>query len=130
MRAEMKTCFCTQKGPKAVGPYSTAVVVGDMVYMSGMLPLNPADNKIVDGGIEAQAVRAFENIALVLQEMGLGMENVVKVSVFMTNLKDFAAVNAIYKDWFGPNYPARSCVQVAALPMGAQIEVEITAVTH
>ena len=126
----MKKCFCTQKGPKAVGPYSTALAAGNMVYMSGMLPLDPALNQIVEGGIEAQAVRAFENIRLVLQEMGLGMENVVKVSVFMTNLKDFAAVNAIYKDWFGPDYPARSCVQVAALPMGAQIEVEITAVTQ
>ncbi len=125
----MKKCFCTQKGPKAVGPYSTAVIAGDTVYLSGMLPLDPAANKIVEGGIEAQAVRAFENIRVVLQEMGLGMENVVKVSVFMTDLKDFAAVNAIYKDCFGPDYPARSCVQVAALPMGAQIEVEVTAMT-
>lgn len=126
----MKKCFCTQKGPRAIGPYSTAVIAGDTVYMSGMLPLDPATNTIVDGGIEAQAVRAFENIRLVLQEMGLGMENAVKVSVFMTNLKDFAAVNAIYKDCFGPDYPARSCVQVSALPMGAQIEVEVTAVTN
>ena len=126
----MKKCFCTEKGPKAVGPYSTAVVAGDTVYLSGMIPLDPATNKIVEGGIEAQAKRSLENVRIVLEEMGLGMESAVKVTVYMTNLADFAAVNAIYKDWFGPDYPARSCVQVAALPLGAQIEIEVTAVTQ
>lgn len=126
----MKKCFCTEKGPKAVGPYSTAVVAGDTVYLSGMIPLDPAANKIVEGGIEAQATRCLENIKIVLEEMGMGMENAVKVTVYMTNLADFAAVNAIYKEWFGPAYPARSCVQVAALPLGAQIEIEVTAVTE
>lgn len=126
----MKKCFCTEKGPKAVGPYSTAVITGNTVYLSGMIPLDPATNKIVEGGIEAQALRALENVKIVLEEMGLGMECAVKVTVYMTNLKDFAAVNAIYKDWFGPDYPARSCVQVSALPLGAQIEIEVTAVTE
>ena len=126
----MKKCFCTEKGPKAVGPYSTAVVAGDTVYLSGMIPLDPASNKIVEGGIEAQATRCLENIKIVLEEMGMGMENAVKVTVYMTNLADFAAVNTIYKEWFGPAYPARSCVQVAALPLGAQIEIEVTAVTE
>lgn len=126
----MKKCFCTEKGPKAVGPYSTAVITGNTVYLSGMIPLDPATNKIVEGGIEAQALRALENVKIVLDEMGLGMECAVKVTVYMTNLKDFAAVNAIYKDWFGPDYPARSCVQVSALPLGAQIEIEVTAVTE
>ena len=126
----MKKCFCTEKGPKAVGPYSTAVVAGETVYLSGMIPLDPATNKIVEGGVEAQALRVLENIKIVLEEMGLGMENAVKVTVYMTDLKEFAAVNAIYKDWFGPDYPARSCVQVAALPLGAQIEIEVTAVTE
>lgn len=125
----MKKCFCTEKGPKAVGPYSTAVVAGETVYLSGMIPLDPATNKIVEGGVEAQALCALENIKIVLEEMGLGMENAVKVTVYMTDLKDFAAVNAIYKDWFGPDYPARSCVQVAALPLGAEIEIEVTAVS-
>ena len=78
----MKKCFCTAKGPKAVGPYSTAVIAGDTVYLSGMLPLDPATNKIVEGGIEAQAKRALENVRIVLEEIGLGMENAVKVSVF------------------------------------------------
>ncbi len=126
----MKKCFCTEKGPKAVGPYSTAVITGDTVYLSGMIPLDPATNKIVEGGVEAQALRALENIKIVLGEMGMTMENAIKVTVYMTDLKDFGAVNAIYKDWFGPDYPARSCVQVAALPLGAQIEIEVTAVTE
>ena len=125
----MKKCFCTEKGPKAVGPYSTAVFARETVFLSGMIPLDPATNKIVEGGVEAQAVRVFENIKIVLEEMGLGMENAVKTTVYMTDLKQFAAVNAIYKDWFGPDYPARSCVEVSALPLGAQIEIEVTAVT-
>ncbi len=125
----MKKCFCTEKGPKAVGPYSTAVVAGETVFLSGMIPLDPATNKIVEGGVEAQAVRVLENIKIVLEEMGLGMENAVKTTVYMTDLKQFAAVNAIYKDWFGPDFPARSCVEVSALPLGAQIEIEVIAVT-
>lgn len=125
----MKKCFCTEKGPKAVGPYSTAVVAGDTVFLSGMIPLDPETNKIVEGGVEVQAVRVLENIKIVLEEMGLSMANAVKTTVYMTDLKQFAAVNAIYKDWFGPDYPARSCVEVSALPLGAQIEIEVTAVT-
>ena len=125
----MKKCFCTEKGPKAVGPYSTAVIAGETVFLSGMIPLDPETNKIVEGGVEAQAVRVLENIKIVLEEMGLSMANAVKTTVYMTDLKQFAAVNAIYKDWFGPDYPARSCVEVSALPLGAQIEIEVTAVT-
>lgn len=125
----MKKCFCTEKGPKAVGPYSTAVVAGETVFLSGMIPLDPETNKIVEGGVEAQAVRVLENIKIVMEEMGLSMQNAVKTTVYMTDLKQFAAVNAIYKDWFGPDYPARSCVEVSALPLGAQIEIEVTAVT-
>lgn len=126
----MKKCFLTEKGPKAVGPYSTAVITEDTVYLSGMIPLDPATNKLVEGGIEAQAVQAFTNVQTVLGEMGLTMANAVKVSVFLADLNDFAAVNAIYKEWFGPDYPARSCMQVAALPLGSRIEVEVTAVTR
>lgn len=126
----MKKCFLTEKGPKAVGPYSTAVVAGDTVYLSGMIPLDPATNKLVEGGVEAQAVQALTNVKTVLEEMGLSMAHAVKVAVFLADLKDFAAVNAIYKDWFGPDYPARSCMQVAALPLGSLIEIEVTAVTR
>ena len=124
----MKQCFCTEKGPKAVWPYSTAVLTEDTAYLSGMLPLDPATNRLAEGGIEEQAARAFENVRTVLEEMGLSMAHTVKVSVFLTDLADFSAVNAVYKECFGPEYPARSCIQVAALPMGARIEVEVTAV--
>lgn len=123
----MKECFLTQKGPKAVGPYSTAVLHGDTAYVSGMIPVDPAVGQVVEGGIEAQAHQVFKNIATVLEEMGLTMGNVMKVTVFMTNLADFSKVNAIYADYFGPNYPARSCVEVSKLPLGVQIEAEVIA---
>lgn len=123
----MKECFLTTKGPKAVGPYSTAVIHGDTVFVSGMIPLNPATGKVVEGGIEAQARQALENVKTVLGEMGLTMQDALKVSVFLTDLADFGAVNAIYGEYFGPNYPARTCMQVGALPLGVSIEVEVIA---
>lgn len=122
----MKKCFLTQKGPKAIGPYSTANIAGGMCYMSGMLGLNPEDGKLAEG-IEAQAQQAMKNITAVLGEMGLTTANVVKTTVFLADLNDFAAVNAIYADFFGPDYPARSCVQVARLPMDALVEIEAIA---
>lgn len=126
-KIDMKECFLTKNGPKAIGPYSTAVVSNNMVYLSGMLPLDPATNKLVEGDVEAQTEQAMNNVETVLKEMGLSMAHVVKTTVFMVDLNDFAQVNAIYPKWFASNYPARSCVQVAALPMGALIEVEAIA---
>ena len=123
----MKECFLTSKGPKAVGPYSTAVIHGDTVFVSGMIPLDPATGKVVEGGIEAQARQALENVKTVLGEMNLTMQDALKVSVFLTNLADFGTVNAIYGEYFGPNYPARTCMQVGALPMGVSIEIEVIA---
>ncbi len=123
----MKECFLTSKGPKAVGPYSTAVIHGDTVFVSGMIPLDPATGKVVEGGIEAQARQALENVKTVLGEMNLTMQDALKVSVFLTNLADFGTVNAIYGEYFGPNYPARTCMQVGALPLGVSIEIEVIA---
>ena len=123
----MKECFLTSKGPKAVGPYSTAVIHGDTVFVSGMIPLDPATGKVVEGGIEAQARQALENVKTVLGEMNLTMQDALKVSVFLTDLADFGTVNAIYGEYFGPNYPARTCMQVGALPMGVSIEIEVIA---
>ena len=123
----MKKCFLTQKGPKAIGPYSTAVVNGATVYLSGMLPVVPETGKLAEGDATAQARQAFENMKVVLEEMGLSMANILKTTVFLKDLGDFAAINAVYADYFGPDYPARSCFQVAALPMGALIEVEAIA---
>ena len=123
----MKKCFLTQKGPKAIGPYSTANIAGSCCYLSGMLGVNPENGKLAGGGVEAQARQAMSNIRTVLEEMGLNTDSVLKTTVFLADLNDFGKVNAIYADFFGPDYPARSCVQVARLPMDALVEIEAIA---
>ena len=125
----MKKVFLTERGPKAVGPYSTAVIQGETAYLSGMLPIDPATGKLVEGGVGAQARQALGNLKTVLEEMGLSLANILKVSVFLTDLGNFSEVNAIYGEILEKPYPARSCVQVSALPMGALIEIEIVAAT-
>ena len=123
----MKQCFLSQKGPKAIGPYSTAVVQGGVCYLSGMIPVDPSTGKLVSTEVGEQARQVFENVKTVLGEMGLSPADILKTTVFLTDLGDFGAVNEIYAAYFGPDYPARSCVQVSALPMGAQVEVEAVA---
>jgi 2-iminobutanoate/2-iminopropanoate deaminase len=113
--------------PKAVGPYSVAVRVGDFLYASGQIPLDPASGALVAGGIEAQTERVLENIKVILANQGLTFGNVVKTTVFMTNLGEFAQMNGVYARYFSEPFPARSTVQVAALPKGAAVEVEIIA---
>jgi len=122
-----KFCFKTAKGPKAIGPYCTAVVYGDTVYMSGMIGVDPATQKPVEGGVMAQAKQVFENIRTVLGELELTMDDVLKTTVFLKDMGDFAEVNKMYAEYFAPNYPARSCVEVAKLPMGLAIEIECIA---
>lgn len=122
-----KICFKTSKGPAAVGPYSTATIYGDTVYMSGMIGVDPAVQKPVEGGTMAQAKQVFENIVTVLGELGLTTDDVLKTTVFLTNLGEFAEVNKLYAEYFAPNFPARSCVEVSKLPMGLSIEVECIA---
>ncbi|MBR3928001.1 MAG: RidA family protein [Clostridia bacterium] len=123
----MKTCFNTEKGPKAVGPYSTLTMTNDLVFVSGMIPLDPATNEIVEGGVEAQARQALENIKTVLEEVGLTMKHALKTTVLLTDLGAFGAVNAIYGEYFAPNFPARACYEVSKLPKGALIEIEVIA---
>ena len=123
----MKKCFLSQKGPKAIGPYSTLTRAGGTVYVSGMLGVNPETGKLAEG-VEAQAQQAFTNLRTVLEEIGLTTDHICKTTVFLQDLNDFAAVNAIYAEYFGPDYPARSCVQVAKLPMGGLLEIEAIAV--
>lgn len=123
----MKKCFLTRKGPKAIGPYSTATIAGSCCFMSGMLGVNPETGKLAEGGIEAQAAQAMQNVVTVLEELGLTPASVLKTTVFLADLNDFAKVNAIYADYFGPDYPSRSCVQVARLPMDALVEIEAIA---
>lgn len=114
--------------PAAIGPYSHAVRTGDFLFCSGQLPLDPATMKIVDGGIADEAGQVLKNLASVLASQSLGMDAVVKTTIFLTDMADFPAVNPIYAEAFGGHKPARSTVQVAALPLGARIEIEAVAV--
>jgi 2-iminobutanoate/2-iminopropanoate deaminase len=117
----------TDKAPKAVGPYSQAVRAGEFLFCAGQIPLDPATGQLVAGGIQEQTARVLENIKAVLASQGIGLEHVVKTTVFMTHLADFAAMNEVYAKSFPNNPPARSTVQVAALPKGAQVEIEVIA---
>ncbi|RYL89335.1 RidA family protein [Sporolactobacillus sp. THM7-4] len=124
----MKKQISTEHAPKAVGPYSQAVSAGGFLFVSGQIPLDPAAGEIVNGGIEAQAERVFQNIQAILSEAGLDFKNVVSATVFLADINDFAAVNKIYADHFtGGVLPARSAVQVGALPKDARIEISCVA---
>ncbi len=119
--------ICTKNAPAAVGPYSQAIDCGDLVFLSGQIPLVPETGLVADGGLEAQAHQMFANIKAVLAEAGMSLSNVVKTTVFMTDLSQFAAFNAIYAEYFKAPYPARSCVEVSALPKGVLVECELIA---
>ena len=123
----MKNTFLSQKGPKAGGPYSTAVYDETTVYVSGITGCDPQTGKLVEGGCAAEARQVLENIKIVLGEMGLEMAHVLKTTVFLKDIADFGMINKIYAEYFGPDFPARSCFQVAALPIGASIEIECVA---
>ncbi len=122
-----KTIIKPAKSPAAVGPYNHAVRVGDLLFSAGQIPLNPADGSLVAGDIKAQTERVLENVKVILEDQGLTFKNVVKSTVFMVNLGDFAAMNEVYGTYFTSDFPARSTVQVAALPKGASVEIEIIA---
>jgi 2-iminobutanoate/2-iminopropanoate deaminase len=111
----------------AVGPYSHGVEAGDLVYLSGQTPLDPATGKLVEGGIAAQTAQCFKNLFGVLAAGGLTSENVVKVNVFLTDMGDFKAMNEVYAQQFEKPFPARTTIGVAALPLGACIEIEMIA---
>ena len=119
--------ICTKNAPAAVGPYSQAIDCGDFVFLSGQIPLVPETGLVANGGLEAQAHQMFANIQAVLAEAGMSLSNVVKTTVFMTDLSQFAAFNAIYAEYFKAPYPARSCVEVSALPKGVLVECELIA---
>ena len=110
-----------------VGPYSHAVRVGDLLFCSGQIPLDPASGQLVGEDIKAQTARVLQNIKLILEDQGLALASVVKTTLFLTNLADFAAMNEVYARYFTQDYPARSTVQVAALPKGAAVEIEVVA---
>ena len=111
-------------GPAAIGPYSPAIKITDFVYMSGQIPVDPLTGEIVEGGIKAQTHQSIQNIISILDEMGLETRHVVKTTVFLTDMGNFADMNEVYAQYFEEPYPARSCVQVGALPKGALVEIE------
>ncbi len=119
-----KKIISTAKAPAAIGPYSQAVKTGNLVFCSGQIPLDPASMEIVSGGIEAQAVRVLENMRAVATAAGAQLQDAVKLTIFLTDLADFGIVNETMKRYFDAPYPARSTVQVSALPKGANIEIE------
>ena len=123
----MKTVISTPKAPAAIGPYSQAIAVGDMIYTSGMIPIIPETGELETGDIKAQARQAIGNLIALLNEAGSSADSVVKTTVFIKNMDDFAAVNEVYATFFKENCPARSCVEVARLPKDVMLEVEAIA---
>ena len=123
----MKKIISTNEAPGAIGPYSQAVRSGSFLFCSGQIPLDPKSGQIVPGDIAAQTKRVLDNIAALLRAEGLNFDDVVKTTVFLTNLDDFQIVNEVYGSYFKQNPPARSTVQVSALPRGANIEIEVIA---
>ncbi|MBR5734454.1 MAG: RidA family protein [Desulfovibrionaceae bacterium] len=122
----MKSIICSKNAPAALGPYSQAVKAGNILFLSGQLGINPATGELAQG-VEAQTKQALENLKAVLAEAGATPANVCKTTVFLTDINDFQAVNAIYAQTFATEPPARSCVQIAALPKGACVEIELIA---
>lgn len=122
----MKVKIESGNAPKAIGPYSQAVLVDDTLYVSGNIPVNPATGDVEDGIIN-QSKQVFENMKAVLNEAGMGFENVVKTTAFLTDLSNFATFNEIYASYFVAPYPARSCVEVSKLPKNVLVEVECIA---
>lgn len=114
----------SNNAPKAIGPYSPAVKLGDFVYLSGQLPIDPETGSIVEGGIQEQAYQVLKNMEAILAEMNLEMRHIVKTTVFMSDLTGFELMNEIYSTYFADPYPARTTVEVKALPKGALIEIE------
>ena len=119
----------TNDAPKAIGPYSQAVKASGIVYTSGQIPLDPATGELVQGDFDAQVKRVFENLKAVLAEAGSDLSRVLKATVYLTSMSDFAAMNAIYASYFGDHKPARTTVAVAALPKGAPVEIDLVATT-
>lgn len=119
-----RAVISTPAAPAAIGPYSQAIKVGNTVWLSGQIPLVPGTSDLVDGDIGAQAAQVFRNLSAVAEAAGGSLQGAVKVNISLVNLEHFAAVNAVMAQFFQEPYPARACVQVAALPKGAQIEVE------
>jgi 2-iminobutanoate/2-iminopropanoate deaminase len=124
----MRTRVQTDQAPAAIGPYSQAIKAGNLVYTAGQVGLDPQVGKLIEGGITEQTRRALDNLSAILQAAGASLQNVVKATVFLTDMAHFGAMNEVYKEYFGSSEPpARSTVQVAGLPLGAMVEIECVA---
>ena len=123
----MKKVISTTKAPAAIGPYSQAIQVGNLVYTSGQIPIDPTTGNFVKGGIKEQTRQSLTNVKAILEEAGLSMADVVKTTVFMADMNDFADMNSVYAEFFAEPYPARSAVAVKTLPKGALVEIEVVA---
>ena len=126
----MKTIISTPKAPAAIGPYSQAVLVNGMLFTSGVIPIDPETNTLVQGDVEAQARQAIGNLKNLIEASGSSMEKVVKTTVFIKDMNDFGKINDIYKEFFTSDFPARSCVEVARLPKDVLFEIEAIAVVE
>ena len=124
----MKKIIHTDKAPAAIGPYSQAVEVGNMLFLSGQIPINPTTGEIVEGGIKEQTNQVFKNITAILNEAGYSSEDIVKTTVFLSDMSLFTEMNGVYAEQFSGNFPARSTVAVKELPRKALVEIEVVAV--
>ena len=125
----MKTVISTTNAPAAIGPYSQAIRVGNLIFTSGQIPIDPATGSFVEGGIKEQTRQSLLNVKAVLNEAGTTMDHVIKSTVFMADMNDFAEMNSVYAEFFNAPYPARSAVAVKTLPKGALVEIEVIAET-
>ncbi len=124
----MKKVIATTKAPAAIGPYNQAIQVGNMLFASGQLGLDPATGNFPEGGVKEQTIQSFQNVKAILEEAGFSINDVVKTTVFLADMSDFAAMNEIYASQFEGDFPARSAVAVKTLPKNALVEVEVIAV--
>lgn len=125
-----KEIITTEKAPQAIGPYSQAVKVGNLLYTSGQIPLSPVNGSLIEGGVAEQTKQVLENLQAVLIAAGTSMDKVIKTTVFLKNMENFNIVNEIYAQYFTSNYPARSCVQVVKLPKDVEVEIEVIALVE
>ncbi|WP_108820975.1 RidA family protein [Dysgonomonas sp. Marseille-P4361] len=123
----MKKVISTSNAPAAIGPYSQAIEVNNMLFVSGQIPIDPATGQLVEGGIKKQTFQSFKNIRAILTEAGLTMDNIVKTTVLLADMKDFADMNEVYASVFTGSFPARSAFAVKDLPKGALVEIEVIA---
>lgn len=122
-----KRSISTKNAPEAIGPYSQGILSGDFIFLSGQVGVDPKAGKMVEGGVLNQTRQIFANIKSVLEKAGCSLDNVVKATVFLKNMNDFKNVNGIYSEFFSLPFPARSAIEVAGLPLGAEIEIEVIA---